>query len=212
MKFYDFELEYSNNCFIPSTVTNLTAPKIPVQGKKVLDLGCGIGPLSIYFAKNGAAWVTATDIYDEHIKYARINAQKHNVDIGIVQGNLFENINDTYDIICCDVSGIDKRVAELTDWFPSGVPLADETGNNLICKAIEEAPKYLNEGGEMYICVSSFSDVEMLKSFIGDKGGPIFEKKIPFNKALNEQHHLLDPSTYTQKGSRKMWTFSLWKI
>lgn len=212
MKFYDYELEYSKDCFTPSTVTTLTAPRIPVQGKKVLDLGCGIGPLSIYFAKNGASWVTATDLYEEHIKYARINAQKHNVDIGIVQGNLFENISDTYDIICCDVSGIDRRVAELTDWFPSGVPLADESGMNLICKAIEESPQYLNEGGEMYICVSSFSDIEKLKRTIGNRGGPIFEKQIPFSRALKEQHNLLCPSTYTQRGSRFLWTFSLWKI
>jgi len=212
MKFYDYDLEYSEKCFTPSTVSNLTAPRIPVQGKKVLDLGCGIGPLSVYFAKNGASWVTATDIYEEHIKYARLNAQKHNVDIGVVQGDLFENISDTYDIICCDVSGIDRRVAELTDWFPSGVPIADETGNNIICKAIEQAPEYLNEGGEMYICVSSFSDIKKLKETIGDKGGPIFEKNIPFSKALMEKHHLLDPNSFIKRGSRFMWTFSLWKI
>ena len=69
MKFYDYDLEYSDKCFTPSTVSNLTAPRIPVEGKKVLDLGCGIGPLSVYFAKNGASSVTATDVYEEHIKY-----------------------------------------------------------------------------------------------------------------------------------------------
>tara|TARA_B100000085_G_C18500581_1_gene495291 strand:- start:139 stop:840 length:702 start_codon:yes stop_codon:yes gene_type:complete len=212
MKFYDYPLEYSEQCFTPSTVSNLTAPRIPIQDKKVLDLGCGIGPLSVYFASEGAYSVTGTDVHKEHIKYANINAKNNDVEINFIQGDLFENITEKYDIICCDVSGIDRRVAELTDWFPKGVPTADETGVDLICRAIKEHKNYLNKGGEMYVCTSSFSDHKKLLEAIGDDGEVFFEKNIPFSKALTENVSNLDPSSYTKKGSRYTWTFTLWRL
>ena len=92
------------------------------------------------------------------------------------------------------------------------VRVSEYGGKGLFCKAIEQAPEYLNEGGEMYICVSSFSDIKKLKETVGDKGGPIFEKNIPFSRALMEKNDLLDPNSFIKRGSRFMWTFSLWKI
>ena len=42
--FYGFTLEHDESVFVPTTITKFAALKIPVDGKKVLDLGCGIGP------------------------------------------------------------------------------------------------------------------------------------------------------------------------
>ena len=138
--FYGYELEHDESCFTPTTITKFTAINVPVEGKKVLDLGCGIGPLSVYYAKNGAKSVTAADVYDKHVHYTQLNAEKNGVDVEVIQSDLFENIDDKFDIISCDVSGVDRRVAELTGWFPDGVPTADETGADIICRAIKNAP------------------------------------------------------------------------
>ena len=43
--FYGFTLEHDESVFIPTTITKFAAQKILVDGKKVLDLGCGIGHL-----------------------------------------------------------------------------------------------------------------------------------------------------------------------
>lgn len=221
--FYGYDLEYDDSCFVPTTITKFTAINVPVKGKTVLDLGCGIGPLAVYFAKNGAKSVTASDVYDKHIYYTKRNvAINQSTDptgtqVDTIQSDLFENIDDKFDVIACDVSGIDRRVAEMTGWFPKGVPTADETGADIICRAIREAPYHLNKGGELYICTAQFSDVERIKeemnsSTMMTEPEHVFTKQIPFSKILLENIGDLDPSHYTKKGSRYVWEFGLWKM
>ena len=85
--FYGSSLEHDESVFIPTTITKFAALKIPVEGKKVLDLGCGIGPLAIYYAKNGADSVTAADVYDRHVEYTKWNAMRNDVDIEVIQSD-----------------------------------------------------------------------------------------------------------------------------
>ena len=44
------------------------------------------------------------------------------MEIEIFQSDLFSNVKKKFDVICCDVSGVDKKVAEMTGWFPEEVP------------------------------------------------------------------------------------------
>jgi len=215
--FYGYELEHDESCFTPTTITKFTAINVPIEGKKVLDLGCGIGPLSVYYAKNGAKSVTAADVYDKHVHYTQLNAERNGVDVEVIQSDLFENIDDKFDIISCDVSGVDRRVAELTGWFPDGVPTADETGADIICRAIKNAPPYLNEGGEFYLCTAQFSDLQKIQVQMSqtqglNQGEKIFEKSIPFSKRLLQNVDNLDPKHYQKRGSRYFWNFALWRM
>ena len=232
--FYGYELECDETVFRPTTVSELTAPRVPIEGKRVLDLGCGVGPLSIYFAKNGAKSVTATDVYDKHIEYTKKNAERNNVDIEVFESDIFENVTDKYDVICCDVSGVDRRIAELTGWFPEGVPTADTTGADLICKAMKSAPEYLNEGGELYICTTSWSDLQkiqlmMIFTTLMTQGEVIHSQDIPFSRRLLSNLDNLDskrgavPTTesyfytkqgdsYTKDGDNYTWRFNLWRM
>lgn len=210
--FYGYNLEHDENCFTPTTISRETAIRVPVQGKEVLDLGCGIGPLCIYFAKNGAKKVTATDIHEPHVIYTLKNSVNNNVNIDVVQGNLFENITETFDIICCDVSGVDRRVAEITGWFPEGVPTADETGADIICRAIEDSPSYLKDDGEMYICTTTFSDMDKILEKMNGEEELVYDVDIPFSKRLIANIDNLDPNSYKSKGHRYYWNFALWKM
>ncbi len=211
--FYGSNLEHDESVFIPTTITKFAALKIPVDGKKVLDLGCGIGPLAIYYAKNGADSVTAADVYDRHVEYTKWNAMRNDVDIEVIQSDLFENIEEKFDVISCDVSGVDRRVAEMSGWFPNGVPTADETGADIICRAIKDAPRYLNKGGELYVCATQFSDLKKIQDAMEkNNGSMIFEKPIPFSKELVENVDRLNPEHYQKRGSRYTWNFSLWKL
>ena len=219
VEFYGYELKHDDSCFTPTTITKFTAINVPVEGKKVLDLGCGIGPLAIYYAKNGAESVTAVDVYEKHCFYTMINAATNNVQdkVKVIKSDLFEDVHEKFDVISCDVSGVDRRVAEMTGWFPDGVPKADETGADIICRAIKDAPNYLNEGGDFYLCTAQFSDLKKIQVQMSqtqglNQGEKIFEKSIPFSKRLLENIDNLDPKHYNKKGSRYFWNFALWRM
>jgi 2-polyprenyl-3-methyl-5-hydroxy-6-metoxy-1,4-benzoquinol methylase len=68
-----------------------------IKNKKILELGCGLGEASTYFAIKGAQ-VTATDISPEMINKAVELASFYNVKIEgrVVSSNSLENIEDLY--------------------------------------------------------------------------------------------------------------------
>ena len=193
--FKGIELETNNISFRPTLITEACAKVVNFKEKKILDLGCGIGPLAIYFALNGAKEVTASDIYDEHIKLASINAKKNKANIKIIKSYLFENISEEFEVISCDVSGVEKKIAEVTGWFPEGVPKADDSGANLIIKVIKDSLNFLKNNGELFICATSFSDIAKIEKTMEENYENSWEKlyveKVPFSKRLKGNIDLL---------------------
>lgn len=55
-----------------------------MRGKRMLDLGCGAGETSVFFALQGAQ-VTATDLSFEFVHIVRQLAERHNVQVQTVQ-------------------------------------------------------------------------------------------------------------------------------
>jgi SAM-dependent methyltransferase len=58
----------------------------PLKGKKILDIGCGCGEASVFFAKQGAS-VTAADISSEMLNLASKVAALHGVGIFTVKSD-----------------------------------------------------------------------------------------------------------------------------
>ena len=89
INFLNIELEYNEKVFRPTLLSEKCAINTNFKNKNILDLGCGIGPLAIYFAKNGATSVDAIDIYDEHLKFAKKNSDLNEVRVNVFESNLF---------------------------------------------------------------------------------------------------------------------------
>ena len=73
-----------------------------LKNKKVLDIGCGLGESSIYFASKGAR-VTAIDISSEMINKAKVMAKRENVAIDFIASPV-ENLSlelESFDIVYC---------------------------------------------------------------------------------------------------------------
>tara|TARA_B100000989_G_scaffold266441_1_gene219910 strand:- start:1500 stop:2168 length:669 start_codon:yes stop_codon:yes gene_type:complete len=216
VNFLNIELEYSPNVFRPTLLSEKCALNVDFKNKKILDLGCGIGPLAIYFAKNGALSVDAIDIYDEHLRFAKRNSNLNSVEINIFKSNLFQKVTKKYELICCDVSGVKEEVAKLTGWFPEEVPKADNSGANLILDVIENSKRFLIENGKLIICTTSFSDEESIfkafEKFYPGSHKKVYSEKVPFSKRLNKNIHILDESSFCEKNGINYWEFSIFSL
>jgi 2-polyprenyl-3-methyl-5-hydroxy-6-metoxy-1,4-benzoquinol methylase len=72
------------------------------QGKKVLEIGCGIGTDSVNFARHGAR-LTAVDLSDESLRVCQQRFQVYGLDGRLYQGNAEQLSSfvpvETYDLI-----------------------------------------------------------------------------------------------------------------
>ena len=216
INFLNIELEYNEKVFRPTLLSEKCALNTDFKDKNILDLGCGIGPLAIYFAKNGATSVDAIDIYDEHLKFAKKNADLNNIEVNIFESDLFQNVSKKYDLICCDVSGVKEEVARLTGWFPEEVPKADDSGANLILNVIANSKEFLKENGELVICTTSFSDEKSIFSafeqFFPDSYKKIYSEEVPFSKRLNQNVNILNKESFYNKNGINYWSFSIFSL
>ena len=216
LNFLNIELEYNEKVFRPTLLSEKCALNTNFKDKNILDLGCGIGPLAIYFAKNGASSVDAIDIYDEHLKFAKKNADLNNIEVNIFESDLFQNVSKKYDLICCDVSGVREEVARLTGWFPEEVPKADDSGANLILNVIGNSKEFLKENGELVICTTSFSDEKSIFSafeqFFPDSYQKIYSEEVPFSKRLNQNIDILDKESFYKRDGINYWSFSIFSL
>jgi release factor glutamine methyltransferase len=90
------ELEIPKGVFHPGLFfsTKLLASHLmqqPLEGKSVLELGCGSGFLSCLAAKGGAH-VTATDINPKAIEATKANALRNGLEVETIESNLFQSI------------------------------------------------------------------------------------------------------------------------
>ena len=66
---------------------------------KVLDIGTGSGAIAISIKKEIDSIVYATDISKEALEVAKENAKRNNVDINFINTNLYDGINEKFDVI-----------------------------------------------------------------------------------------------------------------
>ena len=66
---------------------------------KILDFGCGYGPIGIYISKEKNLPVDMIDINKRSLKLAQKNSALNQVQTNVFESNIYENINQTYDFI-----------------------------------------------------------------------------------------------------------------
>jgi SAM-dependent methyltransferase len=69
-----------------------------LDGRRVLDVGCGAGLLSLVAARRGAR-VVGGDVHREALAHARRNAALAGLDISFVESDLFANVSGDFDLI-----------------------------------------------------------------------------------------------------------------
>ena len=104
--FYGNKLYVNKNVLIPRFETEeLVDNTIKLVEKNfngkvnILDIGTGSGAIAISLKKNLDSKVVATDISKEALEVAKNNAKYNDVDISFINTNLFDNIDDKFDVV-----------------------------------------------------------------------------------------------------------------
>ena len=82
---------------------------------KVLDIGTGSGAIAISIKKDIDSIVYATDISKEALEVAKENAKRNNVDINFVNTNIYDGIDEKFDVVISNPPYIryDEEIDEL---------------------------------------------------------------------------------------------------
>jgi release factor glutamine methyltransferase len=130
-----------------------------LNDKKILDMGCGSGIVSVYCASLGAKCLAA-DINPEAVRSAKENSEINGFgnDISTVNSNLFENINDKFDVIFFNPPYYPKE--PLND-FERAFKAGEQY--KVIKDFAARSNEYLNKNGVIYLIISSDMDLNEIK-------------------------------------------------
>lgn len=143
--------------YLVSVIIAETAKSKPL---KILDLCAGSGCIGIALLKAlPESIVHFAEIDELHHTTILKNIQGNNIDknrVKIFEGDLFENITETYDIIITNPPYIDpeliSRVDESTLKFePEQALFGGRNGMEIITKIAQNAPNFMNSEGVLWI-------------------------------------------------------------
>ena len=106
--FYGYNFKVNKNVLIPRFETeelvkntvDIIKEKYGNKTIKILDIGTGSGCIAITLKKELTNNnITAIDISDNALNVAKENAKLNNVEVTFKQSNVFENIDEEYDVI-----------------------------------------------------------------------------------------------------------------
>lgn len=123
---------------------------------KVLDLCTGSGAIALALKKNRPSWdLFASDISEEALALAGENAKKHQLDIQLMQSDLFKTISGTFDLIVANPPYISHEdVGEVALNVLKSEPhlalFANENGLAIYRRIIEAAGVFLTSSGKIY--------------------------------------------------------------
>lgn len=159
-EFMGLPMDISQQLLIPRPETELAAETVLNLSKSrgytdVLDMCCGTGCIGIALAKHGKLNVTCSDVCSEAIEYTLRNAEKNSVKINVSQGDLFENICNSYDVIVCNPPYIPTaELSKLQAEVQHEPRLALDGGRDglfLYRRIAHDAPKFIRPGGALVL-------------------------------------------------------------
>ena len=154
--FYGYKINVNKNVLIPRFETeelvfktiNLIKKNLN-ENIKVLDIGTGSGCISIALKKEIPGLdITAVDISEDALVVAKNNALENNCEINFIKSDLFNNIDDKYDLIISNPPYIsyDEQIMDIVKKNEPHLALyAKNNGLYFYKEIIKNSSNYLND-------------------------------------------------------------------
>ena len=113
-------------------------------GERVLDVGCGYGPLGLSLAKAYGVTATMVDINQRALDLAQKNAERNQVSAHIFQSNVYEKVSGIFDHII------------------SNPPI--RAGKQVVHEVIGGSYEHLTEGGDLTLVIQKKQGAPSAKS------------------------------------------------
>ena len=120
-------------------------------GERVLDVGCGYGPLGLSLVKAYGVAATMVDINQRALDLAQQNAERNQVSAHIFQSNVYENVSGIFDHII------------------SNPPI--RAGKQVVHEVISGSYEHLTEGGDLTLVIQKKQGAPSAKSKMEDVFG-----------------------------------------
>lgn len=182
-EFMGLPIEVNENVLIPRPDTECIVERalnLISSESDVLDLCSGSGCIGIALKKIGKCkTITFSDISASALEICKKNCQLNNTDACFIQGDLFENINDKYDLIISNppyikTEEIEKLETNVKDHEPRIALDGGNDGLDFYRRIIKDAPKYLKPGGRLIFEIG-FDQAEKIRELINLSGNFSFE-------------------------------------
>ena len=176
--FYDRKFKVTKDVLSPRMETEELIYKVIEYIKsinknniKILDLCTGSGIIGITLRKElgfKSLEVVASDISEEALKVAKENAIMNEAEVKFIQSDIFENINEKFDIIVSNPPYIaynDKITMEdnVLNYDPHLALFAEEDGMYFYRDIVENAKEYLEEDGIVFFEIGYDQREKILK-------------------------------------------------
>ena len=159
--FYNQKFFVNKNVLIPRMETEQLLELIINENKdkkklKILDMCTGSGCIAITLKNNLNCIVTAVDYSKAALNVAKKNAKLLNADINFVHSNMFDKVNDVYDIIVSNppyikTDVIDTLSNNVKDYEPKSALDGGKDGLDFYRIIAASAPQYLKKNGSLYL-------------------------------------------------------------
>ena len=176
--FYDRKFKVTKDVLSPRMETEELIYKVIEYIKsinknniKILDLCTGSGIIGITLRKeleSKSLKVVASDISEEALKVAKENAIMNEAEVKFIQSDIFENINEKFDIIVSNppyIAYSDKITMEdnVLNYDPHLALFAEEDGMYFYREIVENAKEYLEEDGLVFFEIGYDQREKILK-------------------------------------------------
>ncbi len=115
-----------------------------------MDMGCGTGFIGLHCAKEGCS-ATAVDISPRAVNCARRNARENSLELEIFLSDLFLDVEGSFDLMVFNPPYVPDAIQGGVERSWAG----GEDGVSVLERFLIQAPSHLNQGGRIYVLLSS---------------------------------------------------------